>query len=150
MNQFVDKSGQAWPLSITIGAARRVLNKLGVNLLDPSSKTDNELGLSQRLLYDDLFLLDVVGTLLEPQLTERALDKERFFDCVDGATVKRIEETFWKEYLAFFKERGKEWAEKALVLDLETKQKAAETALAEIDGISSIDSPEGAESTPTD
>ena len=149
MNQFVDNTGAAWSLTITLGAARRVKQKLGVDLLDPASKS-NELPVSQRLLYDDLFLTDVIAALLEPQFKERGIDKDAFFERIDGATLKRVDAAFWEEYRAFFEARGKEWAAKALTLDLETRQAAAENALSQIDGSLSTDSPVESESTPID
>ena len=153
MNQFVDNTGAAWSLSITLGAARRVKNKIGVDLLDPASKSSVggvELPVSQRLLYDDLFLTDVVCSLLEPQFKERGVDKDAFLDRIDGSTLKRIDAVFWEEYRAFFEARGKEWAAKALTLDLETRQTAAQNALSQIDGSLSTDSPVELESTPID
>lgn len=148
MKQFIDNTGAAWGLEITLGAARRVLKTLDVDLLDPASKT-GDLTVSQRLLYDDLFLSDVIAAILEPQIKERGLENDAFFERIDGATLKQVEAAFWEEYQRFFEARGKEWAAKAIRLDLETKEANAQVALEKIDGLSSTASPVESESTPT-
>ena len=141
MKQFADSTGAVWALKIDIGAARRVLSALGVNILNPAEPC-GETTVSQRLMYDDLFLVDVVRAIVDP--------KDVDFDArIDGETIGRIEKAFWEEYRVFFAARGKEWAVRALDLDLEAKEARAREALNEIEtfGATSQGSPDDADSS---
>ena len=57
MKAFEDAKGRRWELSLTIGSAKRVLEKLGVNLLEPEG---GEPPLLTRLGADAMLLCDVL------------------------------------------------------------------------------------------
>lgn len=140
MREFNDRQGRTWFVTINLGACRRVLDKLGVNLLDVGFETDNGEPLTRRLLYDDLFFADVCEVLLEPQ--------EAPFDTFGGYELKKLDEAFWAEYQNFFADRGRDWAAKALEMDRKTRDDKAIETLEKLSGATSSSSPVEPESAP--
>ena len=113
--QEVKTDGGVARVSITLGTAKHVYDKTGVNLLNPSAKDDNGVYLTTRLLYDDLFFGGVIAALLDGQDVKT--------DDFDGTDMQKFDEAFWREYRAFFRARGKDWAAEAIAQDLATRTK---------------------------
>lgn len=152
MTIFKDSTGREWTIAITLGTARRVLDALGVDLLNPAALSDG-VPLSQRLLYDDLFLSNVVAAIVSPQLTASGVDADAFADALGGAELAAIETAFWTEYKNFFAARGKVWAARAIETDRETKRaneaRALENVTTVSNGEQSIEQQDAQESAPT-
>ena len=115
MREFTDSKRRLWNISITLGTAKRVKELVGVDVINPSSITDDGTEVIQRLLNDDLFVGQVCAALMDNQ--KPPLDE------FDGATIREMERAFWQEYRFFFAERGKQYLAKAIELDLEQKNK---------------------------
>lgn len=132
MNQFIDSKKRAHALEITIGTALKVREAIGVDLLNPTDKTDNGDPLSTRLLYDDVFLGVVCYHLLADQLAEKEISKDDFLNALDGESTKRLDKAFWDEYRFFFQARGKEWIVEATKLDEAARDDALAKTLASV------------------
>ena len=132
MNQFIDSKKRAHALEITLGTALKVREAIGVDLLNPTDKTDNSDPLSTRLLYDDVFLGVVCYHLLADQLTGKEISKEDFLCALDGEATKRLDKAFWDEYRFFFQARGKEWIVEATKLDEAARDDALAKTLASV------------------
>lgn len=110
MQEFLDSSGRRWALRLTLGDVKRVMDELGVNLLNLSQFADSSEGsVTMRLINDDLFVAQIIATLLKKQAESYAV--ENVLDQFDGATMKRAAEAFLAEFAFFFKERQSTAAE---------------------------------------
>lgn len=151
MKQFTDSQGRAWALAITLGAAQKVRAALDVDLLNPAALSDDGAPVMQRLLYDDVFLCLVVAELIKDQLERASVSQDEFLNALDGEAIGRLDEAFWAEYRFFFLARGKEWAVKAIEIDLETRKtnerKALESLSESLNGTTSATLQAAPEST---
>lgn len=80
-NTFTDTAGRTWLVDLTIGAARRVKNLLGVNLLDPAG---GDPPLITRLHTDLELLFDVIFVTVKPQADALKLTDEQFAEAMGG------------------------------------------------------------------
>lgn len=131
---FKDKTGREWDLAITLGGARRVLNAVEVDLLNPASETGKGV-LSMRLMSDDVLLYNVVVAIISPQLDKANVKEEAFAEEIDGEVMRGLESAFWNSYRNFFKARGKDWAAKAIEADLKARSEATAKAEKNIEAL---------------
>ena len=132
-------NGKELDLTVNIGAARRVLEKNGANLFNPASETGAG-ALADRLMADDLYLLEVAAAITAPQFAN-ADEQETFFDALGGAEIAAIAKTFWEAYELFFTQRGKEWAAKAIEIDLKRKADAEAQAVENLSLATAVSDP---------
>ena len=133
MKTFKDNANHSWEITLTIGAAIKVKDRLGVDLLQP------EVGdppLLTRLGTDEMLLAQVIGTLLESQFESHQVDETYIYDSFDGPTFARAHEAFYKELIDFFQSRGRK--DRATAVEKQMKMieagvKAAQAKLDEID-----------------
>lgn len=104
MTEFKDSEGRNWTLNLTLGSAKCVYDKTGVNLLDPSSMINGDDIL--RLFSDDLFVGKIVWALISKQAEQRNLTEESVLNSFDAETLAKAQDSFLKEYHAFFMARG--------------------------------------------
>ena len=98
MKTFKDKDGRDWQIELTIGAARRVRDLLGVNLLE-LDKGDPPL-LTQ-LGTDEMLLVDVIYCLIKPQADAAEVTDEMFGCSLDGEAVWSACNAFYAELIDF-------------------------------------------------
>lgn len=133
MTEFIDSKGNHWALILTLGSAKKILDKTGVDLLNPTSlikiNDDESIGEDSvilRLLTDDLFVGDIIYNLIEKQAQDRGLTKDDVFDMLDGETTKKAYDAFTKEYRNFFMARGNVQGVKMIDLLIQGIQALAE------------------------
>jgi len=114
MKTFVDSTGRAWTISMTIGEAARLRDALKVNILSP--ELDDVL---VRLVTDDLFLFEVLNVLLLPQMEKYDIAAEEVRSLFDGGTLLRAHTALYEELLDFFRQRGR--ADRAQMVLTQTK-----------------------------
>jgi len=105
MQTFKDSHNRTWSITLTIGTAMKIREKLGIDLLQP------EVGdppLITRLGTDELLLAEVLATLLEDQFAAHKFDSAQVYECFDGPTFARANEAFYQELIDFFRQRGRE------------------------------------------
>ena len=132
MKTFKDNAGRDWSLSLTIGNAMMVKDRLGIDLLQP------EVGdppLLTRLGTDEMLLAQVIAALLESQFELHKVDVTQVYQCFDGPTFARAHEAFYKELIDFFHQRGRQ--DRATAVEKQMKMIIAGTkaAATKVEGI---------------
>ena len=101
MQEFRDSEGRRWTLRLTLGDVKRVMEELGVNLLNLSQFADSSEGsVTMRLINDDLFVAEIVAIMLKEQADGYAV--KDVLGQFDGATMKRAQDAFLAEFAFFF------------------------------------------------
>lgn len=153
MQYFHDSERNQWELTLNLGAAKRVYDALGVDLLNPSQESDDGRAMTIRLAFDDFLLGRVVAEMIAPQAEARHISREELDALFDARTFAAAEKAFFAEWRDFFTQRGKTWAAKAVELDYASKELAESASLARVElleaerrGATSSDLPVGPES----
>lgn len=148
MTDFKDSQGRIWTIKLTLGAAMRVRDRLGIDVLNPVKlATDGDEPMLTRLAYDMLLVGQIVATLLEEQAKERGIDPVVLMDDFDGETCAAAHNAFLEEYERFFMGQKNERA----ISIVRLMRKVAEEALKaeETSGETSYDSQDEPVSTIT-
>ena len=104
MKTFDDAAGRTWTISLNLGTALAVKEKLGVDLLQP------ELGdppLLTRLGTDELLLGEVLCALLNQQFETHKVTDVDVRASFDGQTLLSAQQAFYEELIDFFRSRGR-------------------------------------------
>lgn len=110
MVEFKDSEGRRWTIRLTLGDVKRVMDALGVNLLNLSQFAENGAdSITKRLVLDDLFVAEIIGVILAPQAEKYGVD---VMTILDGSTMKAAQDAFLDEFAFFFKDRGNAAAQK--------------------------------------
>jgi hypothetical protein len=104
MQVFKDNANRNWTISLNIGSAMSVKDRLGIDLLQPES---GDPPLLTRLGTDEMLLAQVIATLLESQFELHKIDATQIYQCFDGQTFAHAHEAFYKELIDFFQNRGR-------------------------------------------
>jgi hypothetical protein len=132
MHTFKDNANRDWTLSLNIGTAMMVKDRLGIDILQP------EIGdppLLTRLGTDEMLLAQVIATLLESQFELHKIDAAQIYQCFDGQTFARAHEAFYKELIDFFQSRGRHDRAKAVEKQKNMILAGVKAAETKIDGI---------------
>ena len=154
MKTFTDAAGRTWTISLNLGTALAVKEKLGVDLLQPEA---GDPPLLTRLGTDELLLGEVLCALLEEQFEANRVTAEDVRAGFDGATLLAAQKAFYEELVDFFRSRGR--ADRARAVETQERMidaavKAIETRIEGIDidetirGAMSGSLPEPSESIP--
>ena len=161
MRTFTDASGRAWTLTLNLGTAMAVRDRLGVDLLQPEA---GDPPLLTRLGTDELLLGEILCAMLEGQFAVHNVSADDVRVAFDGETLLAAQKAFYEELVGFFRSRGRTDRAKAVakqmemidaaVAAVETKidgldvGKAVDEAMAKTGGPTSGGSPEASASTP--
>ncbi|MDD4061990.1 MAG: hypothetical protein PHW08_14990 [Kiritimatiellae bacterium] len=132
MKTFTDTAGRSWSISLSLGSAMSVKDRLDVDLLQP------EVGnppLLTRLGTDELFLGEVLCVLLEDQFEKHELSESDVKKAFDGKTLLAAQDAFYAELIVFFQNRGRTDRSTAAAKQHITIQKATLAATKKIDEI---------------
>jgi hypothetical protein len=113
MTEFCDSTGRTWSLTLTLGSAKNIYDKTGVDLLNPATlmttddngEMDMNLSTLPRFFTDDLFVSSIIVNLLSKQAKERGVTEDEILNLFDGETFKKAHDAFMKEYRLFFAAR---------------------------------------------
>jgi len=111
MQIFKDNANRDWTISLNIGTAMMVKDRLGIDLLQPET---GDPPLLTRLGTDEMLLAQVIAALLESQFEFHKVDAHQIYQCFDGQTFARAHEAFYKELIDFFQSRGRHDRAKAV------------------------------------
>ncbi|MDR3234432.1 MAG: hypothetical protein LBT46_12355 [Planctomycetaceae bacterium] len=111
MQIFKDNANRDWTISLNIGTAMMVKDRLGIDLLQPET---GDPPLLTRLGTDEMLLAQVIAALLESQFEFHKVDAHQIYQCFDGQTFARAHEAFYKELIDFFQSRGRHDRSKAV------------------------------------
>jgi len=123
---FADSSGREWQLSLTLGSAREIRDRLSIDILQPES---GDPPLIQRLCTDELLLGETILVLLAKQIEGRGLTDDDVRASFDGATLGRAVDAFYAELVDFFRSRGR--TDRARAVETSARLVAAGVRLAE-------------------
>ncbi|NOZ57471.1 MAG: hypothetical protein GXO73_11875, partial [Calditrichaeota bacterium] len=120
MKTFTDAAGRTWTITLNLGTALAVKDKLGVDLLQPEA---GDPPLLTRLGTDELLLGEVLCALLETQFEANKVTAENVRAGFDGSTLLAAQKTFYEELVDFFRSRGR--ADRARAVETQAAMIAA-------------------------
>ena len=133
MKTFTDAAGRTWTITLNLGTAMAVKEKLGVDLLQPEA---GDPPLLTRLGTDELLLGEVLCALLEEQFEAHKVTAEDVRAGFDGATLLAAQKAFYEELVGFFRSRGRSDRARAVETQermIDAAVKAIETRIEGID-----------------
>jgi len=139
MKTFTDKSGRIWEIAITLGAAKRLRDKLDIDLLQPEQ---GDPPLLTRLGTDEILLGEVLCELLSGQFDAHGVGADDIMDAFDGATLLAAQDAFYEDLVDFFRGRGRTDRSRAVETQAEIIRLAiakAEMKIEQIDMTTLID-----------
>lgn len=132
MKTFTDTAGRTWTLSLTLGTALVVRDKLNVDLLQPEA---GEPPLLTRLGTDELLLGEVICCLLEGQFEAHKVTEADVRASFDGQTLLAAQTAFYEELVGFFRSRGRTDRARAVEKQKHLIETAVRTIESRIDGL---------------
>ena len=132
MKTFTDTTNRTWTISLTLGTAMTVKDKLGIDLLSPE---EGDPPLLTRLGTDEMFLGQVLLALLEPQFEAHKVTAEQVRNSFDGQTLLAAQKAFYEELVDFFRNRGRADRSKAVATQMKIIEAATAAIEAKIDGM---------------
>ncbi|NIA06906.1 MAG: hypothetical protein GWP14_04575 [Actinobacteria bacterium] len=132
MKTFNDVSGRTWTISLTLGTAMAVKDKLNIDLLTPEQ---GDPPLLTRLGTDEIFLGEVLCALLESQFEAHNVTAEDVRNSFDGQTLLAAQKAFYEELVDFFQSRGRADRSKAVATQMKMIDAAVKAIEAKIDAL---------------
>ena len=154
MKTFTDAAGRTWTISLTLGTAMAVKDRLGIDLLQPEA---GDPPLLTRLGTDEMLLGEVLCALLDGQFEAHKVTAQDVRNGFDGRTLLAAQQAFYEELVDFFQGRGRTDRARAVATQqkmIEAAVTAVETKIETIDidatilGAMSGGSPEASASSP--
>ncbi len=137
MKTFTDAAGRTWRIALTLGAAMRVKDALGIDLLQPEQASeDDPTPVLTRLGTDEILLGEVICCLLADQFEANRVTEQDVRDAFDGKTLLAAQQAFYEELIDFFQSRGRSDRAKAVATQarvIEAAVRAVEAKLEAID-----------------
>jgi len=132
MRQFCDKSGRSWTISLTLGTAIEVRDKLGVDLLQPEQ---GDPPLLTCLGTDEIMLGEVICAILGDQFEKHGVTDADVRDSFDGGTLLAAQKAFYEELVDFFQSRGRTDRARAVLAQMKVIEAAIKAADSRIEAI---------------
>ena len=132
MKTFNDAAGRTWIISLNLGTAMAVRDKLGIDLLQPEQ---GEPPLLTRIGTDEILLGQVVFALLEKQFETQNITEEDVYAAFDGETIIAAQNAFYEEMINFFQSRQRPDRAKAVEKQMNLITAATKAAETTLDGI---------------
>ncbi len=154
MRIFKDSKGREWSISLTLGSAMMIKDRLGLDLLQPEMGDPPVL---TRIGTDEMLLGEVICAFLSDQFGKYDLDEQGVKAAFDGETLLAAQKAFYGELADFFRNRGRADRVKAiekqeLLIDAAIAANEARIDSFDVEetirGMTSGESPEASDSTP--
>ena len=104
MKTFTDAASRTWTLTLNLGTAMAVKDKLHIDLLQPEQ---GDPPLLTRLGTDEMLLGEVLLALLEKQFEIHKVTADDVRAAFDGRTLLAAQTAFYEELVDFFQSRGR-------------------------------------------
>ena len=111
MKTFSDAANRTWSLTLNLGTAMAVKDKLGVDLLQPEA---GDPPLLTRLGTDEMLLGEVLCAMLGGQFETHKVTDADVRNSFDGQTLLAAQKAFYEELIDFFRSRGRNDRAKAV------------------------------------
>ena len=136
MKTFTDTAGRTWTISLNLGTAMAVKDKLGIDLLQPEHGDPDSGGpLLTQLGTDEMLLGEVLCALLERQFEAHKVTAEDVRAAFDGQTLLAAQKAFYEELIDFFRGRGRNDRAKAVATQMKMIEAAVAAIETRLDGI---------------
>ena len=132
MKTFTDAATRTWSLTLNLGTAMAVKDKLGVDLLQPEA---GDPPLLTRLGTDEMLLGEVLCAMLEGQFETHKVTDADVRNSFDGQTLLAAQKAFYEELIDFFRSRGRNDRAKAVAKQMAMIDAAVTAIETRIDGI---------------
>ena len=104
MQTFTDSEKRTWNLTLNLGVAKTIMDRLEINLLQPE---EGETPVLTRLGTDEMLLGEVICVMLEGQFLRHNMTEEKVREVFDGETLLAAQTAFYAELELFFQTRGR-------------------------------------------
>ena len=133
MHTFKDSTGASWEISINLGTAMAVRDKLGIDLLQPEQ---GEPPLLTRIGSDEVLLGEVILALIEDQMKAKNVSEPEVYKRFTGEVILAAQKAFYDELVLFFQSRGRKDRATAVEKQRELIVQAVEAAAKELQTVS--------------
>lgn len=138
--KFIDSLGREWFVRIDVNALRRIRDGMGVNFGNWSDIGD----ILKRMIFDDLFVVEVAYCILKPEIDTRKLSDAEFFVGVHSDAIERVCDAIQSGLSDFFRNPAIRAGIKAQAAAI----RSLTESLLKPSGSESANSPGNSESTP--
>jgi hypothetical protein len=137
MKSFTDATGRSWTLTLNLGTAMTVKDRLKIDLLQPEQGDDSGgPPVLTQLGTDEMLLGEVLCVMLEGQFTKHGVTEEDVRNCFDGQTLLAAQKAFYEELIDFFRGRGRNDRAKAVAKQMAMIDAAVSAVETKLDAIS--------------
>ena len=133
MKTFTDAAGRTWSLTLNLGTAIAVKDKLSIDLLQPEA---GDPPLLTRLGTDEMLLGEVLCAMLEGQFETHKVTDTDVRNSFDGQTLLAAQKAFYEELIDFFRSRGRNDRAKAVAKQMAMIDAAVTAIETKLDQIS--------------
>ncbi len=133
MKTFTDAANRTWSLTLNLGTAMAVKDKLGIDLLQPES---GDPPLLTRLGTDEMLLGEVLCAMLGGQFETYKVTDADVRNSFDGKTLLAAQKAFYEELIDFFRSRGRNDRAKAVAKQMAMIDAAVTAIETKLDQIS--------------
>ena len=106
MRSFKDSKNRQWDINFNIGAAIRIKQQAGYDLLKMATDEDDQMPVLE-LLLSDITVAEVICAVISGQLAEKNVTQDDFFVSLDGKCFADASGAFMEELKDFFLQSGK-------------------------------------------
>lgn len=136
MKSFTDATGRSWTLTLNLGTAMTVKERLKIDLLQPEQGDDSGgPPVLTQLGTDEMLLGEVLCVMLEGQFTKHGVTEEDVRNCFDGQTLLAAQKAFYEELIDFFRGRGRNDRAKAVAKQMAMINAAVSAVETKLDAI---------------
>lgn len=137
MKTFTDATGRSWTLTLNLGTAMTVKDRLKIDLLQPEQGDDSGgPPVLTQLGTDEMLLGEVLCVMLEGQFNKHGLTEDNVRQCFDGQTLLAAQKAFYEELIDFFRGRGRNDRAKAVAKQMAMINAAVSAVETKLDAIS--------------
>ena len=133
MKTFTDAANRTWSLTLNLGTAMAVKDKLSIDLLQPEA---GDPPLLTRLGTDEMLLGEVLCAMLGGQFETHKVTDADVRNSFDGQTLLAAQKAFYEELIDFFRSRGRNDRAKAVAKQMAMIDAAVTAIETKLDQIS--------------
>jgi len=130
MQSFTDKTGAAWDIELTVGTARKIKSRLGIDIENAvtfdTKENPQDASALEKIAKDSILLFDIIFILCENQCRERKITDEQFADLFNGDTIVKATDALLEEIINFSRPARRKVLRKLNEISKEYSEKAGE------------------------
>lgn len=130
MQSFTDKTGAAWDIELTVGTARKIKSRLGIDIENAvtfdTKENPQDASALEKIAKDFILLFDIIFILCENQCRERNITGDQFADLFNGDTIVKATDALLEEIINFSRPARRKVLRKLNEISKEYSEKAGE------------------------